>query len=60
MHADVIHVMDRGRIVESGSHDQLLEQCGLYALGVRRPDAASVFNGEMLEKAASSRRTPRR
>jgi len=31
MHADVIHVMDRGRIVESGSHQQLLEQSGLYA-----------------------------
>ena len=31
MHADVIHVMDRGRIVESGSHDRLLEQRGLYA-----------------------------
>lgn len=31
MHADVIHVMDRGRIVESGSHQLLLEQHGLYA-----------------------------
>ena len=31
MHADVIHVMDRGRIVESGSHQLLLEQSGLYA-----------------------------
>ena len=31
MHADVIHVMDRGRIVESGSHYGLLEQSGLYA-----------------------------
>ena len=31
MHADVIHVMDRGRIVESGSHQRLLEQNGLYA-----------------------------
>ena len=31
MHADVIHVMDCGRIVESGSHDRLLEQSGLYA-----------------------------
>jgi ATP-binding cassette subfamily B protein len=31
MHADVIHVMDRGRIVESGSHQHLLEQNGLYA-----------------------------
>jgi ATP-binding cassette, subfamily B, bacterial len=31
MHADVIHVMDRGRIIESGSHQRLLEQDGLYA-----------------------------
>jgi ATP-binding cassette subfamily B protein len=31
MHADVIHVMDRGRIVESGSHNMLLMQNGLYA-----------------------------
>lgn len=31
MNADVIHVMDRGRIVESGSHQRLLEQRGLYA-----------------------------
>ena len=31
MHADVIHVMDQGRIVESGSHYRLLEKHGLYA-----------------------------
>ena len=31
MHADVIHVMDRGRIVESGSHERLLTQSGLYS-----------------------------
>jgi ATP-binding cassette subfamily B protein len=31
MHADVIHVMDRGRIVESGSHERLLGVNGLYA-----------------------------
>src|SRR5215217_1186583 len=31
MHADVIHVMDRGRIIESGSHNVLLAQNGLYA-----------------------------
>ncbi|WP_395791473.1 ABC transporter ATP-binding protein [Aquimonas sp.] len=30
-HADAIHVMDEGRIVESGSHDQLLMRNGLYA-----------------------------
>ena len=31
MHADVIHVMDGGRIVESGSHQRLLAHTGLYA-----------------------------
>jgi ATP-binding cassette, subfamily B, bacterial len=29
--ADVIFVLDRGRIVERGTHDQLLEHGGLYA-----------------------------
>jgi ABC-type transport system involved in cytochrome bd biosynthesis fused ATPase/permease subunit len=31
MRADIIHVMRDGHIVESGSHDQLLAQNGLYA-----------------------------
>ncbi len=31
MRADVIHVMDEGRVVESGTHKQLLDQGGLYA-----------------------------
>lgn len=30
MHADRICVLDKGRIVESGRHDELLEQGGLY------------------------------
>ncbi len=30
-HADVIHVLDRGRIVESGTHDELLGVPGAYA-----------------------------
>ncbi|MDF5716552.1 MAG: ABC transporter ATP-binding protein [Rhizonema sp. NSF051] len=31
MRADIIHVMRAGRIVESGSHDDLIAQDGLYA-----------------------------
>ncbi len=30
MHADIIHVLERGRIVESGRHSDLLEMKGLY------------------------------
>jgi ATP-binding cassette subfamily B protein len=29
--ADVIHVMDQGKIIESGSHEELLIRDGLYA-----------------------------
>lgn len=29
-HSDVIHVLDRGRIVESGTHQELLDMQGLY------------------------------
>ena len=45
LHADTIHVLERGRIVESGRHEDLLERKGLYyamwrqQVGERRPVA---------------------
>jgi ABC-type multidrug transport system fused ATPase/permease subunit len=30
-HADMIHVFDAGQVVESGTHDSLLELDGVYA-----------------------------
>jgi ATP-binding cassette subfamily B protein len=48
LHADTIHVLERGRIVESGRHEDLLERKGLYyamwrqQIGERRPAAPVV------------------
>ncbi len=41
MRADIIHVMRAGQIVESGSHDQLIAQDGLYAQSWRSQMQAS-------------------
>jgi ATP-binding cassette subfamily B protein len=30
MHADVIYVLERGKIIETGNHNYLLQQKGLY------------------------------
>ena len=40
MHADIIHVMHEGQIVESGSHLRLIEEKGLYAESWARQMAA--------------------
>jgi ATP-binding cassette subfamily B protein len=47
MHAGLIYVLERGRVVESGSHGGLLEQKGLYyamwrqQIGERRAAASA-------------------
>jgi len=52
MHADVIYVLEKGKIVESGSHSNLVEKRGLYyamwrqQIGERRSDVLVEPDGE--------------
>ena len=59
MHADTIFVLERGRIIESGSHNELLDLKGLYyamwrqQIGEKRIDeAAPMTNGQALAAAS--------
>ncbi len=51
VHADLIVVLDQGRIIEAGNHEALLEQGGSYARMVERqfqdPDAAPESHREL-------------
>jgi ATP-binding cassette subfamily B protein len=58
MHADRIFVLERGQVVESGSHGSLIEQKGLYyamwrqQIGERRP--SSPAGGAAMQPALAS------
>jgi ABC-type transport system involved in cytochrome bd biosynthesis fused ATPase/permease subunit len=54
--ADLILVMDQGRMVETGTHEQLLSRRGVYAALVRAqsPDGeqpALTLNGASIDSA---------
>jgi len=53
--ADLIHVIDRGRLVESGRHDELLARGGWYAR-LHAVQAASEGEPEAAEPPVSARR----
>ena len=47
MRSDVIYVLDKGRIVESGTHNELLEQRGLYRKLFEDQNEALLQNGHL-------------
>src|SRR5207244_9088524 len=60
LHADRIYVLERGRIVETGRHDELVDRKGLYyamwrqQIGERRGLDANVLSKALREPAAAT------
>jgi ATP-binding cassette subfamily B protein len=53
MHADVIYVLERGQVVEIGTHKELLQQKGLYYAMWRQQvgERRELVKKEMMEDA---------
>ena len=60
MHADRIFVLERGQVIESGTHQQLLETKGLYyamwrqQIGERKRVVITSGNGQQLKVPVSN------
>jgi ATP-binding cassette subfamily B protein len=59
LHADRIHVLERGRIVETGRHDDLVDRKGLY-YAMWRQQIGERRGAEAAPRAGASRMAPAR